>query len=305
MRKGTCKVEKRVFSENEVVFREGDLGRSFYRIESGIAGVYLCYGEQGQRKLTEMKPGQYFGEMGIIEARPRSTTIVAEQELHVLEIQENELNRFFKEEPETILVLMKQLSGRIRTLTGEYDEVTAFLKEKQDTDARKKPGFLDKMKKYIEAGRIAKKYPAAPAAENEDQREGFAGKGTACLPIQNYKRREIIFREGDSANCMYAVHGGAVDIFTNYGTPAEKKLTTLYDNSFFGEMGMIDQEPRSATAVVAEDNTILERIGADDLETLFRSNPREVDMIIRHLSKRLRRLTEDYEAACEEAAKAE
>jgi len=88
-------VEKRVFSENEVVFREGDLGRSFYRIESGIAGVYLCYGEKDQRKLTEMKPGQYFGEMAIIEARPRSTTIVAEKELHVLEIQENELNKFF------------------------------------------------------------------------------------------------------------------------------------------------------------------------------------------------------------------
>ena len=298
-------MEKRVFSENEVVFREGDLGRSFYRIESGTAGVYLCYGEKDQRKLTEMKPGQYFGEMAIIEARPRSTTIVAEKELHVLEIQENELNKFFTEEPETILALMKQLSGRIRTLTEEYDEVTAFLKEKQDAGTRKKPGFLDRLMKYVEASRIAKRYPRTPVPEEADAQEGFAGTGMTCLPIQNYNEGEIIFREGDDANCMYAVHGGAVDIFTNYDNPLEKKLTTLYANSFFGEMGMIDQEPRSATAVVAEDNTILERIRPDDLETLFRSNTREVDMIMQHLSKRLRRLTEDYEAACEEAAKTE
>ena len=104
---------------------------------------------------------------------------------------------------------------------------------------------------------------------------------------------------------MYAVHYGAVDIYTNYGNPLEKKLTTLNANSFFGEMGMIDQEVRSATAVVAMDETTLERIGPADLEKLFESNPMEVDLIMRHLSKRLRRLTVDYAAACEEAARTE
>lgn len=298
-------MKEKVFQKNEVVFREGDYGDCFYMINSGTAGVYLHYGEEKQRKLTDLKPGQYFGEMAIIESWPRSTTIVAEEELHVTEIPESGLNQYFKEEPNKILALMKQLSGRIRSLTEEYDEVTAFLKEKDSGEAQKKPGFLDRLMKYVEQSMIAKKRgPADPELRDMTAEHAFDLKKTP-LPIQSFDRDTIVFREGEDGDDMYAVHGGAVGIYTNYGTSLEKKLTTLYANSFFGEMAMIDQEPRSATAVVEEDDTVLERIRADDLLRLFEANPMEVDMIMRHLSKRLRRLTLDYEAACEEAAKNE
>jgi len=298
-------MEKKVFRDNKVVFREGDVGTSFFRIESGIAGVYINFGKENQRKLTDMRAGQYFGEMAIIEARIiRSATVVAEEELHVTEIPGTELDKYFKEEPEKILALMKQLSGRIRSMTEEYDEVTAFLQEKQDQNAQKKPGFFEKLMKYIEQSEIAKRYPKQPIQENENE-EGFAGKGNPVLPYEVYNEGEVVFRQGDAGDVMYAVHGGSVNVFTNYHTTLEKKLTTLYTNAFFGEMGMLDQEPRSATVVVAENGTILERIGPDDLQKLFEENPLEVNLIMRHLSKRLRKLTEDYDAACEEAAKTE
>ncbi len=298
-------MKRRVFNSQEVVFREGDYGTCFYRIESGTAGVWLHYGEEDQRKLTEMKAGQYFGEMAIIESWPRSTTIVAEEELHVLEIQEDELNSYFAVEPDKILAIMKQLSGRIRTLTEEYDEVTAFLKEKKDADAPKKQGFLDKLKKYIEISKSNRKTLIRSVKDEEYQTESFGWKDDSPMQIRSFAEGTVLFREGDPGDCMYAVHYGAVDIYTNYGNPLEKKLTTLNANSFFGEMGMINQEVRSATAVVAMDETTLERIGPADLEKLFESNPMEVDLIMRHLSKRLRRLTVDYAAACEEAARTE
>ena len=69
-------------------------------------------------------------------------------------------------------------------------------------------------------------------------------------------------------------------------------------DGFFGEMGMIAQEERSATAIAEEDNTTVEIIRPEDLNTLFKENPSEVDMILRHLSSRLRKLTEDYMEAC-------
>lgn len=298
-------MKRRVFETNEVVFREGDHGTCFYRIESGIAGVYLHYDDADQRKLTEMKPGQYFGEMAIIESWPRSSTVVAEEELHVLEIGEEELNSYFAVEPDKILAIMKQLSGRIRTLTEEYDEVTAFLNEKKEADAPKKQGFLDRLKKYIDISKSAKKAPVQALQDEDDRVDRFVWKDDSPLQIRSFPEGTVLFREGDPGDCMYAVHGGEVDIYTNYGNALEKKLTTLYANSFFGEMGMIDQEVRSATAVIAMDETIIERIGPEDLERLFEKNPMEVDQIMRHLSKRLRRLTVDYAAACEEAAKTE
>ena len=58
----------KVFGKNEVIFREGEFGNTFYEIKEGTAGIYLHYGQADQRKLADMKPGQYFGEMAIIEA---------------------------------------------------------------------------------------------------------------------------------------------------------------------------------------------------------------------------------------------
>ena len=117
-----------------------------------------------------------------------------------------------------------------------------------------------------------------------------------------FKKGEVVFREGDGGTYLYQIHGGSVGIYSKYGTPEQAKLTTLYTNAFFGEMALVGNDPRSATAVVEEDDTILEYIGAGDMEELFKINPLKVDMILSHLSNRLRRLSLDYVNACAKAA---
>ena len=294
-------MNEKVFGKGEVIFREGDLGDSFFQIVDGLAGVYLGYGTADEKKLTEMKPGQYFGEMAVIEAWPRSTTIKAETELHVIEISEKELNAFFAEQPDRILALMNQLGGRIRELTEEYDKVKAYIEEKKVPEGEKKEGFLARLKKYLELSALANKNAGASQEEVLAMKD-FGKKDLDSTQVLSFKKGQIIFREGDPGNYMYAVHGGTVGIYINYGTTQEKKLATLYSDSFFGEMGLIGEEKRSATAVV-EENAAIECIRAEDLEVLFKSNPIKVDMILSHLSHRLRGLTKDYIAACQEAVK--
>ncbi len=288
------------FGKGEVLFREGTWGNDFYQIIKGTAGAYLNYGEEGQKKLSEMTEGQYFGEMAVIEAWPRSSTIVAESELVVNEIPGKDFFSYFREKPETILTMMKQIGERIRNLTAEYDEVCQFIREKQEPEAKKKEGFLAKLKKYRAISAMAKKNSGATAEDLLVQKT--VSSGIVSLPVTLYNRGQIIFREGDEGVYMYAVHGGAVDIFTGYGTPNENKLATLYSDSFFGEMAIVGKEVRSATAVVAENNTILEAIREVDLGALFESNPPEVEMILAHLCNRLRKLTVSYFKACEQAA---
>ena len=293
-------MKKVIYAKGEVVFREGDLGSCFYQIEEGTAGVYLHYGEAEQRKLTDMKPGQFFGEMAVIETWPRSTTIVAESELHAIEIAEDDLNAYFSEQPDKIYALMKQLGDRIRSLTAEYDEVNNFIKEKAEAGAEKKEGFIAKLKKYLELNALASKNTGVTQEEVITMKE-FGSKDKDSTQVLEFRKGQIIFREGDPGNYMYAIHGGSVGIYLDYGTAQEKKLTTLYSNSFFGEMGLISEEKRSATAVVEEDGTLLETIRAESLESLFKSNPVKIDRILSHLSHRLRRLTLDYVKACRKA----
>ena len=294
-------MNEKVFKKNEVVFREGEFGKSFFQIVEGTAGIYLHYGEEEQRKLTEAKAGQFFGEMAVIEAWPRSATVVAEEELRVIEIEESNLNAFFKEQPDKILALMKQIGGRIRELTAEYDEVNAFIKEKKEAGAEKKEGFFAKLKKYREISILMNKNVGATQEDILSMKK-YETDGKTPLAVLTFKKGQIIFREGDVGSYMYAIHGGTVGIYVNYGAKNEDKLTTLYADSFFGEMALIDDELRSATAVVEENDTVLECIRAEDLEALFEANPLRIDMILSHLSHRLRRLTKDYAKACAIAA---
>ena len=81
--------------------------------------------------------------------------------------------------------------------------------------------------------------------------------------IQTYKKGQVIFKEGDKAECMYDIRWGSVGIYANYGTKEEKLLTKLSTEEFFGEMGLIDDQPRSATAVALEKDTRVEVINKE------------------------------------------
>ena len=294
-------MKKIVFNKGEIVFREGELGTCFYQIEEGTAGVYLYYGEENQQKLTDMVPGQYFGEMAVIEAWPRSTTVTAESELHVIEIPEGDLNAYFREQPDKIYALMKQMGARIRSLSDEYEEVQNFIRNKDKAGEEKKKGFIAKLKRYLELNALANKNTGV-TQEDVLAMKDFGKTDPSSGQVLSFDRGQIIFREGDEGNYMYAIHGGSVGIYLDFGTANEKKLTTLYADSFFGEMGLVSEEKRSATAVVEEKGTILECIRAEDLENLFKENPVKIDMILSHLANRLRRLTVDFAKACEKAA---
>ena len=117
-----------------------------------------------------------------------------------------------------------------------------------------------------------------------------------------YNKGDVIFRQGDAAESMFDVQWGSVGIYLDYGTANEKKLAELSDDAFFGEMGMIDHAPRSATAVALENRTLLNEIAENDLAMLVRERPTKVLMIMQQLASRLRGLTKDYMKACKTAA---
>ena len=118
----------------------------------------------------------------------------------------------------------------------------------------------------------------------------------------SYKKGDIIFRQGDSAETMFDILGGRVGIYLDYGTEREKKLAELKSSDFFGEMGLIDHAPRSATAVALENRTRVREITEDELGALFRERPAKVLLMMQQLSARLRALTDDYMDACRTAA---
>ena len=87
-------------------------------------------------------------------------------------------------------------------------------------------------------------------------------------------------------------------MYRDYGKPGETRIDEAKEVSFFGEMGMIADEPRKATAVAEDDETYIEVIVPENLEAIFKTCPIKIIMILRYLSYRLRKLDYDFITIC-------
>lgn len=295
------------FRNGEILFNEGDLGRNMYKLLSGSVGVYANYGAPEEKQLTTLKPGAYLGEMAVIEAAPRSATAVAlEDGTTLAEIDGNALDGLIREDGEELYGILRHLSSRLRELSGDYAELCGTLRElgRLDTAGEKVgEGLLSKLKKFKAVYLMNRK--AADQASAEAARESSRPADGEPVRSETYRKGTVIFKEGETGNCLYDVQSGRVGIYANYGASAQKQLTVLVPGQFFGEMGLIEQLPRSATAVALDDDTGVELFFADDLQDLPKKRPEKVLAILWHLSHRLRRLTTDYLKACKTLAEAQ
>ncbi|MBQ7614835.1 MAG: Crp/Fnr family transcriptional regulator [Butyrivibrio sp.] len=103
-----------------------------------------------------------------------------------------------------------------------------------------------------------------------------------------YQTGDVIFKQGDDSKCMYEVQEGRVDLYTNYGTDKQKKIAEFGPGRFFGEMGMVEGLPRSATAVAAHKDTLLDEVTWEVLALYFKKKPARVVQIMQQMGDRLR-----------------
>ena len=113
-----------------------------------------------------------------------------------------------------------------------------------------------------------------------------------------FKKDDVICRQGETGACMYCIRSGSVAVYTNYGTERVRKLAELKEGEFFGEMELIENEPRSATVVALTDGTLLDEITENTFLDYFEEDPVKVFMILQQLSQRLRKTTKDYLEVC-------
>lgn len=287
------------FRNGEVIIKEGDTGFSFFQILEGGAFVYAGFGKDDQIKLATLEEGEYFGEMAILEEYPRSATIIAKGNVRVLEIHESELHSYLEEDPGRIVKLMKHLSDRVEAMTADYEEARTLLGQLREADEPKKKSLFSKFKKQVDMYQSPKVELTPPSTDAlRDAREVFSEEGSGELVA--YNTGNVIFLEGEDENAMFVLYDGRVGLYKNFGEIEEKFVEDYRPIAFFGERGLVFDGPRSLTAVAECDNTCVEIIRRDDLESIFRACPVKIEMILRNLSFRLRKLNADFLDACKE-----
>src|SRR3954451_17637204 len=102
---------------------------------------------------------------------------------------------------------------------------------------------------------------------------------------------ETIFRDGDEANAMYVVLAGEMEVTKKSRGAVDARVAVLGPGDWFGEMSIVDIQPRSATVRALAPGRLL-RVSAADLDALYRYDLRSYSLIVlnlaRDLSRRLR-----------------
>jgi CRP-like cAMP-binding protein len=94
--------------------------------------------------------------------------------------------------------------------------------------------------------------------------------------IQTYPKEHLLFTEGETGNTMYIIQEGSVKI-TKIVDNKEVILAVLNKGDIFGEMALLEDKPRAATAEVYEDCKLL-AVNRDNFSTLIKDQP---DMVVR------------------------
>lgn len=297
----------RAYSAGEIILEEGSGGSSMCEILEGSVAAFLGYGKEGERLLSEMKAGELFGEMALLESIPRSATVVALSEpTKIRFITSREVSEFFQEEPEQIERILSQLGGKLTSLYKDYREVKAALrayKSQGETD----PGLLREVSKLLSRSLLhptgeRQRSDAELEARLEQETHELRYEWEEAVPqkVKKLHAGQIIYEEGEEAKNLYFVSGGSVGICHGYGTGREKLVGKIRESQFFGELGWMEGAPRYHTAVALEEDTRVDMIAREDLGILTRKFPAFVLLILQDFSGQLRILTADYQDACRE-----
>jgi CRP/FNR family cyclic AMP-dependent transcriptional regulator len=103
------RMSERTFAEGEVAVEEGRGGAGFWLIQEGSATVSI-----GGEIIRTLGPGDYFGEIALLDDGPRTATVTAGTDLRCLGMATWEFRPFVLEHPDVALTMLQALARRLR-----------------------------------------------------------------------------------------------------------------------------------------------------------------------------------------------
>ena len=201
----------------QMLFELGDRGEEMYIILSGALQIRFRAEDGEYLDIATLDEGDSVGEMALIEDAPRSADAVAIVDTELLSIDREGFNAMLENSPKLISALLTGMSSMLRQSNADRGDGP-------DEDAPQRVTFFNLL--------------------DSDSRNLLAQAGREMELADG----ELLFQEGEVADAMYVILRGAIEIFQYLPDGNEMSLAKLSEGDVFGEIAVIDGQPRSASA---------------------------------------------------------
>lgn len=102
------------FGPRQVIVRQGEIGTGFFVIVEGRAKVV-----RDARTLATLGPGEFFGELSVLDGGPRIAQVVTEEPTRCLALASWDFERILLEQPALALAVVRVLAARLRSVSEQ------------------------------------------------------------------------------------------------------------------------------------------------------------------------------------------
>lgn len=237
------------FAAGETLFQQGDPGDSMYLIVSGEASVVGSGPDGKPRQLALIGPGRDVGELALWVGDRRSATVRTVVPTRAARLTREAFTRFTQRHPDVVAGIDRHVGRRLRhAQLGRALHASGLFGELQEGVLRELEALLEPV--WIEGG-------------------------------------STVFRQGDEGDALYLVISGLVQVLLEQAGGEPRILAALGPGEIFGEMALLEHEPRSATVRALRDSQ-LARLARADCERLLARRPEALLVVTRKLVARLR-----------------
>ena len=114
---------RRRFRRNEVIFHQGDPGDSLHVVATGAVKIVLPSPGGDEAIIATLQPGDFFGELALLDGAPHSATATAVEPVETLSLARAPFHHLLDEDRGLRMALLSGLAAELRRLTGHVEEL--------------------------------------------------------------------------------------------------------------------------------------------------------------------------------------
>ncbi|MGP1602566.1 Crp/Fnr family transcriptional regulator [Treponema sp.] len=314
------------YTKGSIIYFSGDRDDRIFILQQGLIVLTSTDIETGSPQTEHVKRGEFFGVKSALGHFPReeTATVIADSIAIILTVAEFE--KTFSENKAVIMKMLRVFSNQLRAIhrktesilnsNAGFDQPTgmllvaqSFLEDEQyqaccdvcmkllsrfpnasNKEATAKLYTNTKRKLDMQKQRGGNQRQQIAAQDAETAQTDAGALKQFSLPAfsrfaKTFEAGSVIIAEYESGDSFYLIQSGSVQL-VKCVKGAKKNLDILRPSEFFGEMAILENSPRSATAVAVNTVKVLE-FNKENFEILITGNPQIALILLKLFCKRI------------------